>query len=249
MQVQAHHPAAAPEVPARAVTSSARNQEPASAGPSQARLATGHGHDRDADTVNLSPRALAAANKPGEATDNPNPQAHADPGTPAPAPDGQPDADVGVDAAPTAAAGERKTNGEPLTEEEQAQVREMSERDREVRAHEQAHKNAAGPYAQGGPSFEFQQGPDGRRYAVGGHVNIDSSEVPGDPQATIQKMQVVRRAALSPSEPSAQDRKVAAEAARAEQKARAQLRDESDPAQRETQEPQQVTGSLLDVTA
>ncbi len=245
MQVQAHHPAAAPELPARAVTSSARNQEPAPASPSQARQDTGHGHDRDADTVNLSPRALAAANKPGEASDNPNSNAPADPDTPDTS--NTSDAQAGPDDAP--AASERKANGEPLTEEEQTQVKEMRDRDREVRTHEQAHKNAAGPYAKGGPSFEYQQGPDGRRYAVGGHVNIDTSEVSGDPQATIQKMQVVRRAALAPGEPSEQDRKVAAEATQTEQKARAQLREESAPAQRESQEPSKAIGSLLDLTA
>ncbi|MEM6649133.1 MAG: putative metalloprotease CJM1_0395 family protein [Pseudomonadota bacterium] len=94
-----------------------------------------------------------------------------------------------------------------LTAEEQQQVQELKARDREVRAHEQAHKSAAGPYA-GAISYEFQVGPDGKRYAIGGSVPIDTS--PADsPEATIAKMQVVIEAALAPAEPSPQDRAVA----------------------------------------
>ncbi|MEM6544436.1 MAG: putative metalloprotease CJM1_0395 family protein, partial [Pseudomonadota bacterium] len=52
---------------------------------------------------------------------------------------------------------------------------------------------------------------------------IDVSPVPGDPQATIEKARIVRRAALAPAEPSAQDRRVAAEATALEQQARAEL--------------------------
>ena len=56
-----------------------------------------------------------------------------------------------------------------------------------------------------------------------GEVSIDKSPVRGDPQATIEKMQQVRRAALAPAQPSGQDRQVAAEARRAIQQARAKL--------------------------
>ncbi len=112
---------------------------------------------------------------------------------------------------------------EELTEEERQEVEELKKRDREVRAHEQAHKATAGQYAKGGPSFEFEQGPDGRRYAVGGEVKIDASEVPGDPQATILKAQTIRRAANAPADPSGQDRQVAAQATTLEAKARREL--------------------------
>ncbi|MFQ5443184.1 MAG: putative metalloprotease CJM1_0395 family protein, partial [Nitrospinales bacterium] len=98
-----------------------------------------------------------------------------------------------------------------LTDEDKRAVEELKKRDRQVRAHEQAHKAAAGQYAKGGPSFEFQLGPDGRRYAVGGEVKIDASEFPGDPQATILKAQTIRQAANAPADPSAQDRQVAAQ--------------------------------------
>ncbi|TMO90589.1 catalase, partial [Pseudoalteromonas sp. S3260] len=86
-------------------------------------------------------------------------------------------------------------------EQEQQQIQELAERDREVRTHEQAHASVGGQYA-GSPSYDYQRGPDGKNYAVGGEVQIDVGEVPGDPQATIEKMQQVRSAALAPAEPS-----------------------------------------------
>ncbi len=122
---------------------------------------------------------------------------------------------------------DKATNGQELTQEDQEQVDELKERDQEVRRHEQAHKGSAGSLAQGGPTFSFQRGPDGKQYAVGGEVQIDTSPVDGDPAATIRKMQAVRRAALSPAEPSSQDRSVAAQAARAAQQARQELREQS----------------------
>ncbi|MFK7828651.1 MAG: putative metalloprotease CJM1_0395 family protein [Congregibacter sp.] len=109
-----------------------------------------------------------------------------------------------------------------LEQEEIKLVRELAARDREVRAHEQAHANVGGRYA-GSPTYSFQKGPDGRQYAVGGEVSIDVSPVPGDPQATIDKARIVRRAALAPAQPSSQDRAVAAEATAIQQQASAEL--------------------------
>ena len=63
-----------------------------------------------------------------------------------------------------------------LSEQEQQQVRELSARDREVRAHEEAHANVGGRYA-GSPTYSFQRGPDGKQYAVGGEVSIDVSPI------------------------------------------------------------------------
>jgi len=113
-----------------------------------------------------------------------------------------------------------------LTEEEKRIVEELRARDREVRAHEAAHKGAAGPYATGGPTYEYQTGPDGKRYAVGGEVTIDVSPVPNNPGATIRKAQTIRRAANAPRNPSAQDRAVAAHASRMEAEARRELQKE-----------------------
>ena len=114
-----------------------------------------------------------------------------------------------------------------LAPEDEAQVRKLREQDAEVRRHEQAHKASAGQFASGGPTFTFETGPDGRRYAVSGEVQIDTSEVKGDPQATIRKMQQVRRAALAPGNPSSQDRAVAAQASQTERQARAEVSEQS----------------------
>lgn len=98
-----------------------------------------------------------------------------------------------------------------LSEEALAQVEALKARDREVRAHEQAHAAVGGPYA-GGPSYVYQKGPDGQRYAVAGEVSIDVAPIANDPEATIDKMQVVIAAALAPADPSPQDRQIAATA-------------------------------------
>lgn len=100
-----------------------------------------------------------------------------------------------------------------LSPEAQQQLRELKLRDAEVRAHESAHMAAGGGHVNGGASYTYQKGPDGRQYAIGGHVSIDASSVPGDPEASREKAQQVRRAALAPGEPSGQDRQVAARAA------------------------------------
>jgi len=55
------------------------------------------------------------------------------------------------------------------------------------------------------------RGPFGKFYAVGGEVSIDMGEA-ATPQATIQKLKKVIKAALAPLDPSSQDRKVAAQA-------------------------------------
>lgn len=107
--------------------------------------------------------------------------------------------------------GEGSSNPQGLTEQELKQLTELKARDREVRAHEAAHQAVGGQYA-GAMSFTYQRGPDGAQYAVGGEVSIDISPVQGDPQATIEKMRIVRAAAMAPAEPSGQDRAVAAQA-------------------------------------
>lgn len=103
---------------------------------------------------------------------------------------------------PSSAGGE-----EELSEDEQAEVDDLEKRDREVRAHEQAHATAGGPYA-GAPKYQFTTGPDNKRYATSGEVDIDVSPEK-TPEATIRKMDIVIRAALAPAEPSTKDIQVA----------------------------------------
>ena len=108
-----------------------------------------------------------------------------------------------------------------LSDEQRKEVEALKQRDTEVRQHENAHVAAAGAYARG-VSFEYQAGPDGQRYAVGGEVSIDTSPVHDNPDATIAKARTIRAAANAPSDPSAQDRQVAAAATRMEAAARAE---------------------------
>ena len=109
-----------------------------------------------------------------------------------------------------------------LTDAEEQMLKDLKARDAEVRRHEQAHAAVGGGYASA-PTYVYQQGPDGRRYAIGGSVQIDMSPVPNDPEATIAKMEVVRRAAMAPAEPSSADRSVAAAAQAAQAQALADL--------------------------
>ncbi|MCB2180511.1 MAG: hypothetical protein KQH63_00610 [Desulfobulbaceae bacterium] len=114
------------------------------------------------------------------------------------------------------------SDGEPLSRDELAQLTALKHADAAVRAHEQAHLTAAGGLAKGGASFSYKQGPDGRKYAVGGEVQIDTSKG-ATPEETLSKMMRVRAAALAPANPSPQDRKVAAAAASSMSKARQEL--------------------------
>jgi hypothetical protein len=120
--------------------------------------------------------------------------------------------------------GVRRIGNNPveLSEAERKRLDELKRRDAEVRAHERAHVVAGGSLVRGVAAFDQVRGPDGRYYAVGGEVSIDTSKE-RDPEATIEKAARIRQAALAPADPSAQDRKVAAEATRMEAEARAEL--------------------------
>lgn len=107
-------------------------------------------------------------------------------------------------------------------------LQRLKQTDLKVRTHERQHVAAAAGYVKNGPVYEYSTGPDGKRYAVGGHVSLDISPIPNNPKATIKKAQTIKRAALAPADPSAADRAVAASAAKMEQKARKQLQEEQD---------------------
>ena len=70
--------------------------------------------------------------------------------------------------------------------------------------------------------YQYQVGPDGKRYAVGGHVSIDVSEG-STPEQTLAKAERVRSAALAPASPSPQDRAVASRAMQMATDARMEL--------------------------
>lgn len=129
---------------------------------------------------------------------------------------------AGVATEEQAATAQEKDLQEKVEQQELEQTRELAQRDREVRTHEQTHASIGGQYASA-PSYTYERGPDGRLYAVAGEVKIDTSPVPNDPEATIEKAEIIQRAALSVAEPSGADRAVAAEARVMAVEARAEL--------------------------
>lgn len=142
------------------------------------------------------------------------------------------------DGAAHGAGAPRGVDGDPLTEAEARQIQHLKRRDAEVRQHEQAHMAAGGGHVRGVANYQYQTGPDGRRYAAGGEVKIDTSRA-STPEQTVRKMEAVRRAALAPSRPSTQDRRVAAVAARRALAARVAIRREGG----KTEEDETPTGS------
>lgn len=116
----------------------------------------------------------------------------------------------------------KKGTTSELKAEELLEVQKLRQRDTEVKTHEQAHLASAGQYAAGGPSFSYEVGPDGKRYAVGGEVPIDISKE-STPGETLVKMQIVARAALAPLNPSAADRRIATRAATISAQARQEI--------------------------
>jgi hypothetical protein len=107
---------------------------------------------------------------------------------------------------------------EELSKEEVRQVEELAKTDRKVRQHEQAHMAVGGSLVTSGASYEYQTGPDGKRYAIGGEVGISLAKG-RTPEETLQRARQIRAAALAPADPSPQDQSVAAAAAQMEMQA------------------------------
>jgi hypothetical protein len=102
-----------------------------------------------------------------------------------------------------------------------------------------------GSYASA-PTYTFNRGPDGKRYAVGGEVSIDVGAVPNDPAATLRKMEIVLRAALAPAEPSAQDLRVASQAQAQMTQARVELAEQR---RAETHQPSESEEAAEEATS
>jgi hypothetical protein len=101
-------------------------------------------------------------------------------------------------------------------------IRSLESRDKAVRNHENAHAGVGGSFT-GAPSYSYEIGPNGKKYAVDGEVSIDLTPIAGEPTETIAKMNKVQAAALAPANPSAQDIRVAASAASIILEAQAEL--------------------------
>lgn len=116
---------------------------------------------------------------------------------------------------------------EKLSPEQQQEVAQLKARDIEVKAHEHAHIAAAAGLQTSAPSYDYEMGPDGQKYAVGGEVNISFS-TGGDPEEDIANAEIMKAAALAPADPSGQDLAVAKNADKIIQEARQRLAAEQD---------------------
>ncbi len=145
----------------------------------------------------------------------------------------------------SAATPRHKTTPQQLNGKELALVAQLAVTDRHVRAHEQAHLSAAGPYAMGGPSYIFATGPDGQRYAVAGDVRLDAGPDPAGPEATVRKEKIIQEAADAPVDPSDQDHTVAAEAVQMESTAEAQVTAQQQRVRTAYQQGEAVTTAQL----
>jgi len=145
-----------------------------------------------------------------------------------------------------------------ISEQNLQQLRQLKTRDQVVRAHESAHLAAGSGIVIGDASYSFQRGPDGMQYAIGGEVSIDTSKVVGDPNATLQKAQQIQAAALAPTQPSSQDRIVAARAAQMAIEAKAEINQQVNPSSNKTatsinesstDDTSSLLGHTIDITA
>ena len=79
-------------------------------------------------------------------------------------------------------------------------------KDTEIRAHEQTHASIG--HTTSPISYNYQSGPDGKMYAVGGSVRMDTS-MPDDPKAAAFKLDMLQKAASGTSHLSGADNIIA----------------------------------------
>ncbi|WP_432472181.1 putative metalloprotease CJM1_0395 family protein [Amphritea sp. HPY] len=109
-----------------------------------------------------------------------------------------------------------------VSDEELRLIRELAALDREVRQKEIS-DSAVSAGQTNASGLEYERGPDGRSYVIGGEVSIDTSAVPDDPEAVLEKTELILRAAQAVAEPSSQDRAAADRAVALGDEARAAL--------------------------
>ena len=120
---------------------------------------------------------------------------------------------------------QKTDNPDDLNDDEKRLVKDLSSRDNEVKAHEAAHQ-ASGGGMTGAASYTYQQGPDGKMYAIGGEVSI-ASPSGSTPEETIKNARQIAAAAMAAGNPSPQDFSVASSARVMEMKAQQQLSKEA----------------------
>ena len=105
---------------------------------------------------------------------------------------------------------QKKSQANELSKDEERLVKDLASRDSEVKAHEAAHQSAGGGMT-GAASYSYQQGPDGKMYAIGGEVSI-SSPKGSTPEETIKNARQVVASAMAAGSPSPQHFAVASSA-------------------------------------
>lgn len=87
-------------------------------------------------------------------------------------------------------------------------LEKFKNKDAEIRTHEQVHASIGHTTAP--ISYSYQQGPDGKMYAVGGSVRLETS-IPDDPKAAAFKLDMLQKAASAPSHTSGADNTIASQ--------------------------------------
>lgn len=98
-------------------------------------------------------------------------------------------------------------SGKNYDENDYQRVLEKFKRlDAQTKAHEQQHASLGD--TKSAISYNYQVGPDGKLYATGGHVRLDTS-LPQDKDAVLAKLAKLSRSAGAPSELSSADASIA----------------------------------------
>ncbi len=87
-------------------------------------------------------------------------------------------------------------------------LEKFKQSDAQVRTHEQIHASIG--HTTTPISYNYQQGPDGKMYAVGGNVRFDTS-IPDDPKAAAFKLDQLHKAASGVSDASGADNTIASQ--------------------------------------
>lgn len=133
-----------------------------------------------------------------------------------------------------------------LTPEEDRIVEALQRRDSAVRQEEQTHAAQAGAFA-GAPVYQYEVGPDDKRYAVSGEVPVHVKNPTGDAKQLERALAILSQAATAPAAPSAQDISVAQRATSLAGQLDAQEKDDPVEAAALRARPN-GTGRLLDIT-
>jgi len=165
------------------------------------------------DVAIISDEAMALSAADSGSTDSPD--------TTLPAEKTSSDTTASTSSDSTTSSTDSKIGGK-LTPEQEQEVRELKARDAEVKAHEEAHIAASAGISASAPTYNYQTGPDGVQYAIGGEVNISFSQG-NDPAENLANAEAMKAAALAPADPSSQDLSVASNADKMIQEAKQEI--------------------------